>query len=74
MATKAEIKTRFCDSILPGIIKRHGSDDKPALDQAWNDFVDMLCKDGEVTTHQAETWTHPRFSKQDFEDAALLAN
>lgn len=74
MATKAEIKTRFCAEVLPEILRVHGSDDKPALDQAWNDFTDMLCKAGEITSRQYSTWTPPRFTTQDFEDAALLAN
>jgi hypothetical protein len=36
-----------------------GNLDKPALRQAWNDFTDMLCKSGQITQNQYDTWLGP---------------
>jgi len=35
------------------------SDDKIAKREQWNNFIDSLNKDGEVTDEQAATWTNP---------------
>ncbi len=48
-------------------------DDKHALSQAWNYWTDMLCKNGEITMTQYETWTHPKISKVDWARAAVKA-
>lgn len=45
----------FKDFVLPHLPKK----DKPALDQAWNDWTDALCKEGEITSKQYETWVNP---------------
>ena len=55
MLTKKQVDTDFLDRILPKILKG----DKPAIRQAWNEYVDMLHKDGEITTKQADTWVCP---------------
>lgn len=49
----------FKEEILPIIIKEYGKDDKPAISEAWNNFTDALCKDGEITQHQYNIWTNP---------------
>ena len=41
--------------ILPGIPQG----DWPARSEAWNNYTDMLCKDGQITSKQYETWAHP---------------
>ena len=60
--TKAEAVKRFKSEVLgstpPG--------DQPALDQAWNDWTDMLCKSGEITLRQYENWVHPKISKAEW--------
>lgn len=33
--------------------------DKPMRDQAWNDFVNALQQNGEVSKKQSETWLSP---------------
>ena len=35
------------------------SNDKIAKREQWNNFIDHLNKDGEVTDEQANTWTNP---------------
>lgn len=27
--------------------------------EAWNDYIDTLCKEGRITRHQYETWHNP---------------
>ena len=33
--------------------------DKPAIREAWNNFTDMLCKDGMITDSQYNRWSNP---------------
>ena len=33
--------------------------DRPAIDQAWNDWTDGLCKDKQITQKQYDTGVHP---------------
>jgi hypothetical protein len=35
------------------------SGDKVAIRTAWNDYTDMLCKNGDITEKQYDTWTSP---------------
>ena len=40
--------------------------DKVAMREFWNNFTDMLCKDGEITENQYNTWSNP------FQDLTFL--
>lgn len=33
--------------------------DKPRVFQMWNDWTDSLCKSGQITQKQYDTWTGP---------------
>lgn len=33
--------------------------DTIAKQQAWNDYTDGLCKDGDISHHQYNTWSNP---------------
>ena len=33
--------------------------DRIAKYYAWNDYTDMLCKDGDITMNQYESWSNP---------------
>lgn len=57
--TKKEAVAEFKADILPHVIKQYGKNDKPAIEQAWNDWTDALCKNGRITQHQYDTWVHP---------------
>lgn len=37
------------------------SNDKPLKRMTWNDFIDSLNKNGQITDKQATTWTQPKF-------------
>jgi hypothetical protein len=61
---KQDIVERFVESVLPLVHEKYesnGRTDYPARREAWNDYVDFLCKSGEVTEHQAATWVQPAF-------------
>lgn len=57
--TKAEAVAEFRAYVLPGIVEQYGRNDRPAIEQGWNDWTDGLMKDGRITVKQYETWTHP---------------
>ena len=39
--------------------------DETALNEAWNNWTDMLCKDGEITDWQYNNWTGPKWTRKD---------
>lgn len=57
--TKKEVLAQFKSSVLPAVISEYGDKDKPARDQAWNDYTDSLCKSGVITVKQYDSWSHP---------------
>lgn len=60
--TKAQVERSFRETILPCVRERFeqdGAADYPARSEAWNNFTDALCKDGAITSHQYNTWSHP---------------
>ncbi len=57
--TKKEALRRFKQDYLPHYIDLYGKNDKIAAREGWSDFTDFLCKDGEITLRQYETWDNP---------------
>lgn len=43
---------QFESDIKPLVIDQYGNDDSVALSEAWNDYTDSLCRDGEFTALQ----------------------
>ena len=56
---KREALRQFCEYLLPILDAKYGKNDIPARCEAWNDYTDMLCKDGEITLKQYESWANP---------------
>ena len=56
--TKREAIVEFRD-IFGSLLIKGRNRDQPAIDQAWNDWTDGLCKDKRITQKQYSTWTHP---------------
>jgi len=50
---------RFRDEVAPGILAAYGPCDAPAFAQAWNDWTDALCKEGEIPDTEYSNWEHP---------------
>jgi hypothetical protein len=55
--TKKQAEAIFKAENMPNIPKN----DKPLLRMEWNNYTDYLCKCGQITLKQYETWTQPRF-------------
>ena len=55
--TKVQAEEIFKRKYLPFIPKN----DNPAKRMAWSDYTDFLCKSGQITMKQYETWTQPVF-------------
>jgi hypothetical protein len=56
MLNKKQVLAQFKD-LYPKLCQNPCTD-KPMRDQAWNDYVDGLLKDGQVHA-RAYNWTHP---------------
>lgn len=52
---KLTAHTIFREDILPNLDKT----DKVAIRCAWNDYVDGLNKDRQITDYQARVWANP---------------
>lgn len=50
-------RAEFVAEVKPYVVARYGADDRVALDEAWNDWTDMLCKDGCISERAYDTWT-----------------
>ena len=47
----------FCDSYLECVIDHYGPDDESAINETFNDYTDMLCKNGEISEETYNTIT-----------------
>ena len=53
----------FNCEILRYVEKQHEQDgipDWPARREAWNNWTDSLCKDGQISDWQYENWSQPK--------------
>lgn len=60
--TKQQALQMFKEEILPFIKQQYEQDgikDTIARREAWNNFTDTLCKNGDITTKQYEKWDNP---------------
>lgn len=57
-------KKQAADNFENFILPRLPALDKPALREAWNNYTDALCKDGDITQFQYDTWTNPFETRQ----------
>lgn len=46
------LSERFDAEILPSVIEKYGESDGPAIAEAFNDWTDALCKDGDLHPEQ----------------------
>ena len=51
---KTDAIREFEETILMSVPKH----DKPAIREAWNNWTDMLCKNGRITQKQYDTWDY----------------
>ena len=67
--TDEELIERFEEGVLPGVVQQYGAD-QCALDQAFNDWTDGLCKDGEISTRQYNEVCSPDYSSGELDGFA----
>ena len=49
LTTYAALRDGFIETVRPAVIERYGDTDTVAMREAWNDYVDAACKDGQLT-------------------------
>lgn len=52
IASVDELSERFDAEIAPSVIEQYGEDDTVAMSEAFNNWSDALCKDGDL--HQSQ--------------------
>ena len=57
ITSQKECRRIFNAEVKPAIVAQYGRDDRVALDEAWNDWTDMLCKDRVITESAYNNWT-----------------
>lgn len=57
--SKKDALREFKQFVLPEVVAKYGHYDKPAINEAWNDYTDGLQKDGLITATQYNNWTNP---------------
>lgn len=56
--SEESLSKRFDDEILPLVIEKYGEDDSVAINTAFNDWSDGLCKDGEIHSEQYNAYCY----------------
>jgi len=62
---KEEVDRSFGEHVLPHVIKHYSDTDLPAMREAYNDYIDMLQRDGDITDEEADSWAIPDEMKND---------
>ena len=60
--TRDEAIEQFDNYVLPVVIQLHEQDgqfDECARSEAWNNWTDAMCKDGQISDWQYANWSHP---------------
>ena len=52
ISSEKELSERFDEEIAPLVIEQYGENDEPAMNEAFNNWSDSLCKDGKIHEEQ----------------------
>lgn len=52
-----DARREFNNFIKPFVVKQYGPKDEPAINEAWGNYIDNLCRDGHITEKQYHNWT-----------------
>lgn len=58
IASEDELSKRFDEEILPLMLETYSEDDSIAISEAFNDWTDSLCKDGEIHPAQYDSYCY----------------
>lgn len=64
MMTHEQVEKMYLERVFPGVTRKYEADgvpDWPARREAWNNLVDQLQKNRQVTEEDAKTWLAPRW-------------
>ena len=57
-ASELELSELFDEQVAPLVINQYGADDTPAMSEAFNNWTDGLCKDGEIHEWQYSNYCY----------------
>jgi hypothetical protein len=52
IASEDELSEIFDEQVAPMVVEQYGPDDEPAMSEAFNNWSDSLCKEGEIHPEQ----------------------
>jgi hypothetical protein len=58
IASEEELSKIFDESILPLVLETYSESDSVAINEAFNDWTDSLCKDGELHPDQYNSYCY----------------
>lgn len=58
ISSETELSKRFDEEVLPSVIAQYGEDDSVAINEAFNDWSDMLHKDDELHEEQYNNYCY----------------
>ena len=58
ISSEEELSEIFDEEIAPLVIEQYGEDDEPAMNEAFNDWSDALCRDGVLHELQYEDYCY----------------
>ena len=58
ISSEKQLSDRFDEDLADVVVEQYGRDDQCAIDQAFNDWTDMLCKEGEIHPEQYDKYTY----------------
>ena len=53
-----ELGEMFDRDVLPAVVEQYGKDDYPAIREAFNNWTDSLCRDGQLAESQYQEYTY----------------
>jgi hypothetical protein len=58
ICSEEALSERFDEQIAPSVIEQYGENDEPAINEAFNDWTDSLCKEGEIHSEQYDKYEY----------------
>ncbi len=58
IASEEELSKRFDEEVASYVVEKYGEDDSVAMNEAFNDWSDMLCKEGEIHEEQYNNYCY----------------
>lgn len=52
ISSEEELSERFDEEVLPWVLGLYGDEDEVAINQEFNNWTDVLCKEGEIHEEQ----------------------